>query len=423
MPGGRRLASARHHLEQAGLTETDWHAAWASRRFFFGAMGNAGKPGGNPCLTLDTQGRLTVSVPSTVAAHHGIATRMQLTGRVAIRHGGEELAARVAARAATRFDIERVERRGRLRWYLRASWSISPTPVLPRSAVTADGVLGVDLNADHLAAHVVDSSGNPVGTPHRVELCLRDPVTARRLPGSTRDARVREAISTLLDRASAAGVGAVVVEDLGFAEAEKSRERYGRNRGFRTLVAGFPTTAFRTRLAGMAARRGLPVVAVDPRYTSVVGARDWAPSLSTTHRPVTGHDGAAVTIGRRGLALPLRAHRAVNVRSAPHRRMEAATTGQRGGGTDTRTSASSYRAKPDGTGRRGPDPAPAPLSGRGPGGPGNPPAALPAHRRRREHSGPHLSRGEGRGACHGTTSSGQVPATPSRGRPPRSRRR
>ena len=156
----------------------------------------------------------------------------------------------------------------------------------------------------------------------------------------TRDARVRDAITDLLDVATGHGLAAVAVKDLGFATQESSRERYGRNRAFRALVQAF-TRGFRSRLVGMADRRGVAVVAVDPRYTSVVGARDWTPLLSSTSRPVTGHEGAAVTIGRRGLALPLRAHRAAAVRPVSHRRMEAAATSSRGGGTDTRTTASS----------------------------------------------------------------------------------
>lgn len=203
-------------------------------------MGNAGKPGGNPCLSLGADERLTVSVPPPVAAALGVPARVTLAAPVVFRHGGAEVAARVAARAATRFDVERVEHRGELRWSLRASWTL-PARVAPaREEVTAGGVLGVDLNADHLAAHALDACGNPVGTPHRIHLPLRDQATGEPLPASTRDARVREAICDLLDLAVGYGVAAVAVEDLGFTTAEKSRERYGRHRRFRALVAGFP---------------------------------------------------------------------------------------------------------------------------------------------------------------------------------------
>lgn len=387
LPGGWRLAGSRHHLEQAQLTVEQWRAEWLRRRFFLGAMGNAGALGGNPCLSIKANGRLTLSVPPPVSAALGLPSRVTLTAGVVFRHGGEELAARVAGRQATRFDIERVERKGAVRWYLRASWSLRTGMTPSRGEATADGVIGVDLNADHLATHLLDRSGNPVGRPHRIELRLWHTDTGRPLPSGTRDARLREAIAELLDRATASGIDAIVVEDLGFAIAEQSRERHGRNRRFRALIASFPTSTFRHRLIGMAHRRGLAVISVDPRYTSVVGRRDWMPALSNTLRRATGHDGAAVAIGRRGLALPLRARRkirrAAGVRPVPHRRMEAATT---------RVVVVERTPAPGQQPERASDapksarsrPGPRTGSGRGTGGPGNQPTILPAHRRRRE---------------------------------------
>lgn len=73
--GGGRLATTRHHLYQAGLSEQQWRERWQRRRAWFGCVGNTGKPGGNPCLSLraDDPARpgqwfLTVSVPEPVRA-------------------------------------------------------------------------------------------------------------------------------------------------------------------------------------------------------------------------------------------------------------------------------------------------------------------------------------------------------------------
>lgn len=52
-------------------------------------------------------------------------------------------------------------RRGR--WYADASWQIPPTRTIPLEAALADGVIGVDTNADHLAAWRLDTHGNPIG--------------------------------------------------------------------------------------------------------------------------------------------------------------------------------------------------------------------------------------------------------------------
>jgi IS605 OrfB family transposase len=185
----------------------------------------------------------------------------------------------------------------------------------------------LDLNADHLALARLNPDGNPVGAPVRIPLELAG------LPASARDARIREAITQVLAQAERFGAAAVVAEDLGF-EQEKTREKHRRNKQFRALISGFPTTAFRTRLAAMAHRKGLAVIAVDPRYTSKAGGRDWqhilagGPTATGPSKNVaTRHAGAAVAIGRRGLAhgltasTPARARaraKELSCRPAPH---------------------------------------------------------------------------------------------------------
>jgi IS605 OrfB family transposase len=169
----------------------------------------------------------------------------------------------------------------------------------------AGRVLGVDLNADHLACCVLDACGNPVGQPTSIEVCTAG------LPASRRDGRVRAAITALLDHAQRNGCAAVVVENLDFADARATgRETLGRGRRgkrLRRTIAGIPTRRFRTRLTGMAARRGVAVIGVDAAYTSKWGAQHWrTPLQQQTSDPVTRHHAAAVAIGRRGLGVAIR---------------------------------------------------------------------------------------------------------------------
>jgi IS605 OrfB family transposase len=166
-------------------------------------------------------------------------------------------------------------------------------------------VLGVDLNADHLACCVLGGSGNPIGEPVSI------PVQTAGLAASRRDGRVRAAITALLNLAERQNCSAVVIENLDFADARATgREMMGRGaRGkrFRRTVAGFPTAKFRSRLTSMAARRGVAVIGVDAAYTSKWGAQHWAkPLQEQTSDPVTRHHAAAAAIGRRGLGLAIR---------------------------------------------------------------------------------------------------------------------
>jgi hypothetical protein len=125
--------------------------------------------------------------------------------------------------------------------------------------------------------------------------------------------------------------------------------------GMRRTVAGIPTARFRTRLIGMAARRGIAVIGVDAAYTSRWGAQHWrTPLQQQTSDPVTRHHAAAAAIGRRGLGLAIR------------RRPAGPRTGQR-------TAAGTPPARPD----HQPN---ATRGCRSSGPPTHPPRGAPVHR-------------------------------------------
>jgi hypothetical protein len=300
--GGKRLWRNRNHLDEAGMTEPQWRARWDGARMFFTADGESGKAGGNETIRVDDAGRLRIKVPAALAAQYG--TYLDVGAPVAFGHRGAEWAVRVAGRRAVRYDISYDSSRGR--WYLDASWKQDTVVVAPSIDELRTGpVLGVDLNADHLAACVLDASGNPVGDPITIG------VATAGLAASRRDGRVRAAITALLDAAAHAGCTAVVIENLDFADARAvGRDTMGRGKrgkSFRRTVAGIPTAKFRTRLTAMAAHRGIAIIGVDPAYTSKWGAQHWAkPLQQQTSEPVTRHHGAATAIGRRGLAQAIR---------------------------------------------------------------------------------------------------------------------
>ena len=270
---------------------------------FFTADGESGKAGGNETIRVEEAGRLRIKVPAALADELG--THLVIAAPVQFHHRADEWWARVAARQAVRYDITYDPDRGR--WYLDASWKTSPAPMLELDDLRGGPVLGVDLNADHVAACVLDASGNPIGEPVSIA------VDTAGLRASRRDGRVRAAITELLDHAQQQNCSAIVVENLDFADARATgRETLGRGqRGkrLRRTVAGIPTAKFRTRLTGMAARRGMAIIGVDPAYTSRWGAQHWRkPLQQQTSDPatVTTHHAAAAAIGRRGLGLAIR---------------------------------------------------------------------------------------------------------------------
>jgi IS605 OrfB family transposase len=299
--GGRKLMRARLNLTAAGITRGQWRERWDAARLFLTADGERDAPWGNYTIAWHPdEDWLEVNLPAPLAhlanRPHG---RYRLSCEVRFGYRGDEVAAQ-AATGAVRYDICLDPVKGR--WYLDASWKAPARRVPSVQELRAASVVAVDVNAGHLAAAVLAPDGNVSGVPFTIPLELAG------VPATTRDGRVRAAVSRLIAAARRAGARAVVIEDLDFARArELGREETGnrpacgrRGRRFRRLVAGIPTARFRDRLVQMTANAGLSVIVVDPAYTSRWGAEHWLAPLREHHPETTGHHAAAVVIGRRG---------------------------------------------------------------------------------------------------------------------------
>ncbi len=198
--------------------------------------------------------------------------------------------------------------------------------------------MAVDVNDGHLAVTSVCSDGNILGTARTLDLDLTGQ------SATTRDGRLRAAITDLLTHAHAVGAGAIVIENLDFADARtQGREKTGnrpsrgrKGRRFRRQIAGIPTAKFRDRLTQMASNTGLAIIVVDPAYTSKWAAQHWLAPMKHHHPQTSGHHAAALVIGRRGLGH--RARRRVNTN--PPAPAEATRVNNR----DTRTTPATQRA-------------------------------------------------------------------------------
>ncbi|MFB7089567.1 IS200/IS605 family accessory protein TnpB-related protein [Streptomyces sp. NPDC056296] len=328
--GGKRLARTRHHLPAARCTEARWRERWEAERSFLQADGESGKRFGNETIRISPDGEVSIRLPAPLQhlanAPHG---RYVLTGRVRFAHRGQEWADRVAVNRAVAYRIHHDVDRGR--WYVTGSWQKPVTRTTPLSAALAQGVIGVDMNADHLAVWHLDVHGNPTGHPRRFFYDLTG-------SAAHRDAQVRHALTRLLHWATSRGVKAIAVEDLDFT-AEKTREKHGGRKRFRQLISGMPTGRLRARLTSMADQTGITVIAVDPAYTSKWGAQHWQKPLTSTTRKTTRHDAASIAIGRRAQGYPVRR------RTAPPRAHQSDVHGHR-----------TVQAGLDSPGREGPRP-------------------------------------------------------------------
>jgi hypothetical protein len=326
--GGHRLAKARHSLHAAGLSQSEWRERWDAERMFITADGEADQLLGNLTIRWDpADGSLEIRLPAPLERlanrPHG---RYRLGCPATFSHRGDEVAAQ-ALSGALRYDI--AYNPIKHRWYCDASWKIKDVAQSPTlESLRKSPVVALDLNHGHLALCVVDPSGNVVGNPRTISLELAG------LAATTRDGRIRAAISEVLGVVKVHGCRAVVIEDLDFKDSrEQGREALGRRpsrgkkgKNFRRLVSGLPTVKLRDRFVQMASNQGLCVVAVDPAYTSWWGAEHWLDALQQISSDASGHHAAALVIARRGLGHRARRHKSGRCDSSrPEDRTERAT--------------------------------------------------------------------------------------------------
>ena len=178
--------------------------------------------------------------------------------------------------------------------------------------------MAVDVNHGHLAAAAIAPDGNVLGVQATVPLDLAG------LPASTRDGRLRAAITTLIAAAKTRGARAIVIENLNFAEARAEGRERAATALSRPAGPGLPAAGLRHP------HRPVPRPP-SPRWRAT---RAWRSSSSTLPTPpggepstgygpcgsitpkTTGHHAAAVVTGRRGLGHRAR-RRATGNQAAP----------------------------------------------------------------------------------------------------------
>ncbi|MBK6999754.1 MAG: IS200/IS605 family accessory protein TnpB-related protein [Rhodoferax sp.] len=170
-------------------------------------------------------------------------------------------------------------------WRIFVSTEAQPVEQVSRIEL---GAIGVDVNADHLAVSETDRFGNLIGT-RRIDLIHY---------GKKQDqakALIGNAAVDVVRQAQTAGKP-IVVEELNLqkkkAELETTDPKQAR------LLSSFACNKVASSIKAAAFRAGIEVIEVNPAYTSVIGAVNYAQT-----KGISVHQGAAYAIARRGLGL------------------------------------------------------------------------------------------------------------------------
>jgi len=299
--GSRKLFRAQFDLE-ANQYESpeEWRQDWqAARSRQFMVVGCKSETGGNQGCTAtanaDGSVDLRLRLPNALIKE-GVNGEYVFLRGLRFAHGHENVLNAVRAhedtaegeaacsgRVALTWRFLRGEKHGEPVWYAHVTVDVEAPPLVTRRQA---GAVGVDFNQDHLAVAETDRFGNPIGF-ERIDAYLRQRTSGQR------EAILGDAVKQAVARALAAGKP-IVIEKLDFARKKAQLEDTSPRRA--RALSALAYRQFHKLLTAACFRAGVEVIEVNPAFTSVIGAINYAQPLG-----VSTHQAAALVIARRGL--------------------------------------------------------------------------------------------------------------------------
>jgi IS605 OrfB family transposase len=295
--GSRKLLHAQFDLAANGFANhAEWRKAWlAARSGEIMITGRNSEASGNLTCRASFDGdafALTLRVPYALEAQFG--KHLRLDG-VNFHHGADAILAAISAPETPSTKSQKAtapvtwcfvrpdDGKG---WLVYVSTHVKAAPVVTRREM---GAIGADFNADHIAVSEIDRHGNPLPTR-----CKRIDLVTRGKTANQRRELVRVAAKEIAEHARVVGKP-VVIEKLDFAEKKRALEAVDTRRA--RMLSALTYSAFAQALRAACFRAGVEVIEVNPAWTSVIGAVNYA-----TKTGLSVHLAAAVAIARRGLS-------------------------------------------------------------------------------------------------------------------------
>lgn len=284
--GSKKLFRAQFDLEKNGYgSHEEWLKEWQrarTREIFF--LGSKDETAGNQTCTAilqpDQTLQLRIRLPGALKKYG----KYLLISQVDFKYGKQEILSLLNNHKQTRKAIS---------WRLLhddKGWRLFATFDIQSAACTSNentGVIGLDINVNHLALVETDRFGNPLSKKViPFNLYGKSSSQIRAIIGDVAASTIFYAEKT--DKP-------LVIEDLDFQKKktelrEKNRSSHSR------ILSSFAYHSVICHLKSRAAKKGVLIQQVNPAYTSLIGRVKFARRYG-----LSIHQAAALTIGRRYL--------------------------------------------------------------------------------------------------------------------------
>lgn len=285
--GSKKLWRAQFDLDANGYPSheawlVDWRAARSSEWFIIGSKDETA--GCQLCVaTLSDQGiNLRVRIPDALADRFGkyhVITGLQFA------YGHDRVAAAIENNSSENpADWQAITYR-----FSRDAkgWRVFVSVTVPKPPIMTDqrlGVIGVDVNADHLAVAETDRFGNPIKV-------WSVPLVTYGKSSDQARALIGDACKTIVDQAVTVGKP-LSIERLDFQAKKAALEDEGTR--YARMLSSLSYNQIKQTLKARAFRLGVEVFEANPAYSSVIGRTKYADRYG-----LTVHQAAALVLAQR----------------------------------------------------------------------------------------------------------------------------
>jgi len=282
--GSKKLFRAQFDLEANGYdSHKEWLEDWRTartRELFF--LGSKDETSGNQTCT------------ATVKADQTLSLRIRLPDSLFCKFGKYLTLDNIRFNYGQQEILEVLGKDDQaLSWRLLCDdkgWRVFVTLDITPPVSTSDvklGVVGLDINRDHLAFVEIDRFGNPIYTQ----------TIALHFQGKSSQqikALIGDAVKEVIDYVKTTGKP-LILEDLDF-QTKKAILREESSKAIAKMLSSFAYQSIISHLKSNALKQGVLVKQVNPAYTSLIGRVKFADRYG-----LTLHHAAALVIGRRFL--------------------------------------------------------------------------------------------------------------------------
>jgi IS605 OrfB family transposase len=280
--GGKKLFRAQFHLEKSGFTlQQKWKECWEAKRSSeFFVLGSKDETGGNQTCTANVKDGglcLRLRLPVALEAKYGKYLEME---NVNFAYGQEAVLASLGHQDGQALSYRfKKDEKG---WRVFVSTALKKTDPVSQEGC---GVIGIDLNTDHIAYLETDRFGNPL--ERKRFSWVSNGKSKNQLRALTGDL-----CKAIIDKAKETNKP-LVIENLDFQKKKLSLKEKGCSQWSR-LLSSFAYGLFYVFLKARAYKHGIIIHQVNPAFTSIMGRVNYAKRYG-----LSVHLAAALCIARR----------------------------------------------------------------------------------------------------------------------------